>query len=95
MVDKIYQAVNRFYEGGEAPAVTAEDAETTNETGEETGEATTEPATEPAEPQAETQAQTENTSEATEEESTAENHSAAAESTENKTPQGQQEEKSS
>ncbi|MGB2636661.1 MAG: transcription termination factor NusA [Candidatus Acidiferrum sp.] len=96
MVDKIYQAVNRFYEGGEAPAVTVEDAaETADETSEETGEATAEPATEPSEPQAETQTQTENTSEATEEESTAENHSAAAESTEEKTPEGQQEEKSS
>ncbi len=96
MVDKIYQAVNRFYEGGEAPAVTADDAaETAEETGEETAEATAEPATEPAEPLAETQTQTENTSEATEEESTAENHSAAAESTEEKTPEGQQEEKSS
>jgi transcription termination/antitermination protein NusA len=97
MVDKIYQAVNRFYEGGEAPAVTAEDS--TDEIVEETGEATAEAATEPSEPEAETQAetqtQTENTSETTEEESTAENHSAAAESTEEKTPEGQQEEKSS
>jgi transcription termination/antitermination protein NusA len=92
MVDKIYQAVNRFYEGGEAPAVTAEDS--TDEIVEETGEAT-EPSEPEAETQAETQTQTENTSETTEEESTAENHSAAAESTEEKTPEGQQEEKSS
>jgi transcription termination/antitermination protein NusA len=80
MVDKIYQAVNRFYEGGEAPAA-VEGAE----------EETTEIAAEPA---AETETPAESTTEATEQESTAENRS-AAEPTEDTTPEGQQEEKNS
>jgi N utilization substance protein A len=40
MVDKIYQAVNRFYEGGEAAAVPAEDAVEGAEGSETAGEAT-------------------------------------------------------
>jgi len=37
MVDKIYQAVNRFYEGGEAAAATSEVAENTDALAEEAG----------------------------------------------------------
>jgi len=94
MVDKIYQAVNRFYESGEAAAASAESST----------EAATEPASEAAPEAAEAAAETtepapepgpESTTEAASEESTAENHSAAAESTEKESPEGQQEEKSS
>jgi N utilization substance protein A len=96
MVDKIYQAVNRFYEGGEAAATPVE---TTDENGEETPAAETaaESATEtgaeasdesPAEAASETEtsATTESASEA---------NSEAAASTEAGTPAEQQEEKSS
>jgi N utilization substance protein A len=94
MVDKIYQAVNRFYEGGEAAAAPEEGStETTAET-EATNEAV-EPATEAAESSSESETGTESTKEETGEESTAEAHSAAAESTEQESPEGQQEEKSS
>ncbi len=92
MVDKIYQAVNRFYEGGEAAAVPAEGpTEPASETTEPAAEAVE--ATAPAEPEAETAAQS--TTEVPDEEPTTENHPAAAESTENESPEGQQEEKSS
>jgi N utilization substance protein A len=92
MVDKIYQAVNRFYEGGEAAAVPAEGStEPAAETSEPPAEAVE--ATTPAEPEAETAAQS--TTEVPGEEPTTENHPAAAESTENESPEGQQEEKSS
>jgi N utilization substance protein A len=96
MVDKIYQAVNRFYEGGEAAATPVE---TTDENGEETpvAETAAESATEtgaeasdesPAEAASETEtsATTESASEA---------NSEAAASTEAGTPAEQQEEKSS
>jgi transcription termination/antitermination protein NusA len=86
MVDKIYQAVNRFYEGGEAPAA-AEGSAVEGSAVEETTEIVTEPP-------AETETPLESTTEATEQESTAENHS-AAEPTEDATPEGQQEEKNS
>ena len=79
MVDKIYQAVNRFYESGEAAVAPAG--------------APAEAPAEAAEPAAETQ--TDNTTEAASQEPTAEIHSAAAESTEKEIPEGQQEEKSS
>jgi N utilization substance protein A len=94
MVDKIYQAVNRFYEGGDASAapleVTDENGEATpaadssDETSLETsgeGEAAAEPANETS-----TSAQTESASET---------NSEAAASTENEPPAKQQEEKSS
>ena len=94
MVDKIYQAVNRFYEGGEAAAAPAEGStETTAET--ETTKEAAEPATEAAESPKESETGTESTAEAAGEEPTAESHSAAAESTEQESPEGQQEEKSS
>ncbi len=100
MVDKIYQAVNRFYEGGDAAATPVE---TTDENGEETpaaeaaAEASAETATEiapeasdesPAEAasESETSAATESASEA---------NSEAAASTEKEIPAEQQEEKSS
>lgn len=94
MVDKIYQAVNRFYEGGEAAAAPAEgSAEATAETA-ATKEAAA-PATEAAESAPESETGTENTTVGAGEEPTAEAHSAAAESTEQESPEGQQEEKSS
>ena len=96
MVDKIYQAVNRFYEGGDAAATPVE---TTDENGEETpaaksaAETATETASEasgesPAEAasESETSAPTESASEA---------NSEAAASTEKEIPAEQQEEKSS
>jgi transcription termination/antitermination protein NusA len=93
MVDKIYQAVNRFYEGGEAAVAPVEgdaDAATEEETAETSVEETT---TEPTEPASE--AETEKTEEASSQEPTAEHHSAAAEHAEKESPEGQQEEKSS
>src|ERR1700722_6461859 len=100
MVDKIYQAVNRFYEGGDAAAAPVE---TTDENGEETpaaegtAEASAEGATETVpkaseESPAEAASDTE-TSAATE--SASEINSEAAASTETDTPAEQQEEKSS
>jgi transcription termination/antitermination protein NusA len=104
MVDKIYQAVNRFYEGGETAAATAEaSAETVEEPADQTGEteapaeaseasegsdATANPATEP-------EANSEANPETTSEQSTAETHSAAAESAEDHPAEEQREEKSS
>jgi len=88
MVDKIYQAVNRFYESGETGAAAAEgSAETAEET-----EASAEGAAESAEAAGEESAET--AAEGTNEDSTAEAHSAAAELTED-SPEGQQEEKNS
>ena len=88
MVDKIYQAVNRFYESGEG-AATAPAAEGAAEIVEEPAEQPTE-AVESA-PEAENEIATEEAPE----ESTAETHSAAAEATEEEAPHGQQEEKNS
>jgi N utilization substance protein A len=88
MVDKIYQAVNRFFEGGEAASTAVE---TTDENGEETpaAEASAETSGEsPAEAAGETE-----TSAA--KDSASEANSEAAASTENETPAEQQEEKSS
>ena len=101
MVDKIYQSVNRFYEGGEAAAASTE---ATTDAVEETGEPATEAAA--AAPETSIEAAPEATeaapetvadvpAEAAVQESTAENHSAAAEPAEKETPEGQQEEKSS
>jgi transcription termination/antitermination protein NusA len=84
MVDKIYQAVNRFYEGGDAAATPVE---ATDENGEETAAADS-----PAESSAEAASETEASPET---ESASETNSEAAASTENETPAEQQEEKSS
>jgi N utilization substance protein A len=96
MVDKIYQAVNRFYEGGDAAATPVE---TTDENGEETPAAEASPESEtetgaetPDESPAEAASETE-TSAATE--SASEISSEAAVSPETETPAEQQEEKSS
>jgi Holliday junction resolvasome RuvABC DNA-binding subunit len=89
MVDKIYQAVNRFYEGGEAAATPVE---TTDENGEETPAAEASAAETSGEAAAETASETE-TSAATA--SASETNSEAAASTESETPAEQQEEKSS
>jgi len=100
MVDKIYQAVNRFYEGGEAAAAVGEAAETAEpvegdatEESTEAGTATTE---EVAAPEAETAAEesTQAASEETEPESESKSHAAAADATEH-APEDQQEEKNS
>jgi transcription termination/antitermination protein NusA len=92
MVDKIYQAVNRFYEGGEVPAEGVVDiAEEGEEAAEEAAEATAETQVEAS---LEDSAEAEPETTATEQESTAENHSAAAEPAEH-APEGQQEEKNS
>jgi N utilization substance protein A len=95
MVDKIYQAVNRFYEGGEvAPAEgEGEAADEAAETAEEVAEAA--PETNMEAEKAETEQNTPETTEATEEESIAEHHPAKAEPTENESVEGQQEEKNS
>jgi N utilization substance protein A len=92
MVDKIYQAVNRFYEGGEAAAATVE---VTDENGEETpaAEAATESGAQasddsPAEAESGTQASATT-------ESASEVNSEAAATPENESPAEQQEEKSS
>ena len=99
MVDKIYQAVNRFYESGETGGAGAEaSAETAEEVAEEAAEGggavegaesseTTESSNEGAEAQTNPQVSSE--------ESTAETHSAAAESPEDHPAEEQQEEKSS
>jgi len=82
MVDKIYQAVNRFYEGGEAAAVEA--GEVIDESAE-----TAETAIE-AEQNA-----TETAEETTSEETTGEKQSTEAEPAEDETAGSQQEEKNS
>jgi len=95
MVDKIYQAVNRFYEGGDAAAP----VEVSDENGEETpaAESAPESATDSAavasdESPAEAASETPSSA-ATE--SASETNSEAAASTENESPAEQQEEKSS
>jgi N utilization substance protein A len=103
MVDKIYQAVNRFYESGETggagaeaaePAEPAEPAEeVAEEVAAEGGEAVA--AAESSETTESSNEGAETNPEASSEESTAETHSAAAESTENHPAEEQQEEKSS
>src|SRR5208282_4731448 len=101
MVDKIYQSVNRFYEGGEAAAAPAE---ASTEAPEEAGEPVTEAEAAAPEPATENEAEAteaaletvaESSTEAAPVESTAENHSAAAEPAEKEPPETQQEEKSS
>ena len=88
MVDKIYQAVNRFYESGETPAVPAEGAE---EAAEEAAEQAAEgEVTENAGAASDAETQTPATSE-----SASEANSEAAASSEAKAPEKQQEEKSS
>jgi transcription termination/antitermination protein NusA len=96
MVDKIYQAVNRFYEGGEAPAE-GEGAEADQETGENVEG--TEKASEPS-VEGETAADAEpntasSTEETTDEASIPEKHPEQAESAEKESVEGQQEEKNS
>jgi transcription termination/antitermination protein NusA len=88
MVDKIYQAVNRFYEGGEAPAgdVAADVAEEEAEAGDDTTQTAAE---------TEAEARIQDAAETPVEESTAENHSTAAEPAEQEAPESQQEEKNS
>ena len=97
MVDKIYQAVNRFYEGGEAAVAPVEgEAEATEEAAgtEEGAPAETASADESA--PAETATESETATEATDNsESASETHSEAAASPETETPAEQQEEKSS
>jgi len=95
MVDKIYQAVNRFYEGGEtAPAEGAEGEATVGAS--ETGEAAVPQEEAVAEQNAEAIAETEQAEESDEpaKESTEEENSSAAE-TPKEHPESQQEEKNS
>src|SRR6201998_4071727 len=96
MIDKIYQAVNRFYEGGEAAAAAPEESA-------QAAQEPVEPAAEAAElaaqnresaPEAASDSTTDSTTEAASEHSTTETPSAAAESTEKESPEGEQEEKS-
>jgi len=100
MVDKIYQAVNRFYEGGDAAgaATAAAGTETAEGTSEEAEASVAEPNAE-ASPEASTEASAETAAEATtesvSEETTAEANSAAAAAPEEQPPAEQQEEKSS
>jgi N utilization substance protein A len=100
MVDKIYQAVNRFYEGGDAAPTPVE---STDENGEEApaaegaAEASVETATETA-PEASDESPAEAASESETSattESASEANSEAAASTEKEIPAEQQEEKSS
>jgi len=96
MVDKIYQAVNRFYEGGDAAATPVE---TTDETAEETppAEASAQPVTETgveASDESPAEAASESKTSATTE-SASEINSEAAASPDKETPAEQQEEKSS
>jgi len=99
MVDKIYQAVNRFYEGGDAAATAeagAESAEAaTDEAAESGAETVAESATEVTAAEAVAEAPSEATTESVPEESSEETNSAAAESLEDQPPAEQQEEKSS
>jgi len=89
MVDKIYQAVNRFYESGETPAAPAEGAEEVAEETAAEGEVT-----ESAEAASDAGTPTETETPATSE-SASETNSEAAASPETKAPEEQQEEKSS
>ena len=95
MVDKIYQAVNRFYEGGEtaASAEASTEAAEQEAQGEETAAATEPAQAEKSNVAAEAEAET--SPDAGGEESTAETHSTAAESVEDHSAEEQQEEKSS
>ena len=98
MVDKIYQAVNRFYESGETGGAGAEAAEPAEEGAEEAAaEGAEAVAAEPSETTESSNvgAEAQTNPEASSEESTAETHSAAAESTEDHPAEEQQEEKSS
>jgi N utilization substance protein A len=105
MVDKIYQAVNRFYESGDAAAATpaeaptdapAEGAEAAEPAPAAAAEGANEPAGEAsAEPGAEAQAETATETKSDDEEPAAEATSAAAASAEAQAPEKQQEEKSS
>jgi len=92
MVDKIYQAVNRFYEGGDAAATPVEVAD---ESGEEApaAESATESAVEASDESAADAASETPTSVPTD--SASETNSEAAASSENESPAEQQEEKSS
>ena len=93
MVDKIYQAVNRFYEGGEAAVAPVEgEAEATEEAA--SGEAGAPAETASAKESVSAEAETETESAATTE-SASEIHSEAAAPPETETPAEQQEEKSS
>ena len=99
MVDKIYQAVNRFYESGEtatAEGAAAEEAAETTETTEttETAEAATDESSAAEPPAKEDDAAATQQSAAAEPESTAEGNSAAADATD-ENPAPQQEEKNS
>ena len=99
MVDKIYQAVNRFYEGGETGgAGTEASAETAEEVAEEAaegGEAAEAAGSSETTKSSNEGAEAPKNPQASSEESTAETHSAAAESTEDHPAEEQQEEKSS
>jgi len=99
MVDKIYQAVNRFYEGGEAAVAAGEDAETAEgeaETTEESAEASAASSeTAPAETESATEESNEQATEESEEKTTPESPSAAADAPEHQAPDDQQEEKNS
>jgi transcription termination/antitermination protein NusA len=92
MVDKIYQAVNRFYEGGDTAATPVEVAD---ESGEEApaAESATESAVEASDERAADAASETPTSVPTD--SASETNSEAAASSENESPAEQQEEKSS
>jgi len=99
MVDKIYQAVNRFYEGGEAAVAAGEDAETAEgeaETTEQSAEASAASSeTAPAETESATEESNEQATEESEEKTTPESPSAAADAPEHQAPDDQQEEKNS
>ena len=99
MVDKIYQAVNRFYESGETGGAGAEAAEPAEEGAEEAaaegGEAVAAAESSETTESSNVGAEAPTNPEASSEESTAETHSAAAESTEDHPAEEQQEEKSS
>jgi transcription termination/antitermination protein NusA len=93
MVDKIYQAVNRFYEGGGEVAAAAAHPEATSEgTATEPAEDSVEKVEAKAENAAEAATASKTPAETETQESTAESNSAAAETPEN-TPAEQQEEK--
>jgi N utilization substance protein A len=106
MVDKIYQAVNRFYEGGETatPEASAGTVEEPSDHASETGalaeaseaaEGSDAPTNAATEPETNSETTPETIPEPTTEQSTAETHSAAAESAEDHPAEEQREEKSS
>jgi transcription termination/antitermination protein NusA len=98
MVDKIYQAVNRFYEGGEAPAEGAEVAEDSEEAVEGSAE-TPEDSAQATEGTASTEEQptpeADEPAKGSDQDSTAEEHPASADESHEKNLEGQQEEKNS